>query len=46
MDVDVQVDLLDACLLLPVPGSFMPRTVAHLGIFNLRQVETFPIAAW
>jgi hypothetical protein len=45
MDVDVQVNLLDACLPFPVPASFLPRAVAHLGIFDLREVKTFPVAA-
>jgi 2-keto-3-deoxy-6-phosphogluconate aldolase len=46
MDVDVEIDLLDAGLLRLVPGAFTPRIVAKLRVLGLARVETFPVAAW
>src|SRR5262245_54442300 len=45
MDVDIQVDLLDADLLFLVAAAFVPGAVAQFRLFHLRQVETFPGAA-
>jgi hypothetical protein len=45
MDIDVEVDLLDADLFFAVTTAFVPSALPHLCIFDLRKLETFPVTA-
>jgi hypothetical protein len=40
MDVDIEIDFVDASLLLSVTAPFMPRAVAQLRVFYLQQIES------
>ena len=45
MHVDVQIDVLDAALRLPMLAAGVPRAVAQRHLLNPRQKEAAPLAA-
>jgi hypothetical protein len=45
VDVDVEIDFINASLLFLVAAAFPPRAIPQRSTFNLRQVEALPIAA-
>ena len=46
VNVDVQVYVVHAGLRLPMLAAFMPRALTHLGVLDLRKLETLPDTAW